>query len=151
MNAAFNMGSLILAATLFLGCATFTQGSTQQVIIDSEPIGAWVKVDDERVGLTPITIELDRAKSHTVVIEKEGYLARSEVIGSGISSQLAGNALLLSYGIIGICVDLYTGAAYELAPQEVHPALTACGPKEQTSISGGSTPVKAATEPEATK
>ena len=119
---------LLCAAVLTAGCATMVHGTTQKIKIDSSPEGANVKVDEVPVGTTPTSIELSRASSHTVAIEKEGYLPRRESITQGGSGWVFGN--IVAGGLVGICIDLASGGAYELSPEQVSSSLIACGPSD---------------------
>lgn len=59
---------------LFLsGCKTFDEGADQEVTVQSFPAGATVMMDGERVGTTPLTLELPRKITHRVVLTKDGY------------------------------------------------------------------------------
>ena len=66
-----------LSALVFLvagsGCATLVNGTTQKLIVNSNPPGATFEVDGQS-GVTPGTVEVSRReKTHTIHIHKPGY------------------------------------------------------------------------------
>jgi hypothetical protein len=58
---------------LFQSCATIMRGTSQNIPITSNPIGAKVIVDGEEMGSTPLNLRLKRKASHVIQIEKQGY------------------------------------------------------------------------------
>jgi len=101
-------------------CCSIVQGRTQQVGISSSPSDVEAGVDGLRV-ITPGTLSLDRNKSYTVKIEKEGYEPGGATISRHLSGWLCGN--ILFGGLIGLAVDFATGAAYKLKPENVNVTL----------------------------
>ena len=125
------------------GCATLLQGSTQMVQIRSDPPGATATVLPERETLvTPGEIDLARKQVHTVVFElacyepATGYLDR-------VDSKAAYLNLIFG-GLVGLFVDLDSGAAYSLTPDPLRVVLerdpdaagSAAGPSECASGAG---------------
>lgn len=62
--------------------------SSTSVVIDSEPEGAWVFIDSEYKGKTPLKLNLFN-RSYKLRLEKEGYSVSEQAIGSraGFSSR----------------------------------------------------------------
>jgi len=64
----------VLAATCFTACHA---AKTKQVIINSEPQGATVFINQEVVGQTPvkkeITFDKPESQRYIIIIKKEGY------------------------------------------------------------------------------
>jgi hypothetical protein len=140
-----------VAATLTLsGCATIFGGSTQAIIIASEPDAASVTITNsagEKVhsGNTPLTVTLKRgagyfrSESYKVSIEKAGFKPSEVTITGSMNGWYFGN--LLVGGLIGmLAVDPVTGAMWKLSPETVKANLTAMeGVK--TSMKDGSLPI----------
>ena len=122
----FGLGFIFLCT----GCATATRGTTQSLYVNSAPTGATVEIDGGYHGITPFSAVLKRGQNHSLRFTKNGYRdATFTVERKFVGSSLVGNILL--GGLIGIGVDLCTGAAYDLEPQTV---LVTMEPKGELSI-----------------
>jgi hypothetical protein len=103
------------------GCATVTRGSTEVLVIESNPIGAVARLSSGRVCVTPCSLELPRKTSVSITFEKEGYRPTTAYVSSGIDGAggagMAGNVLV--GGIVGIGIDSYSGANKSLSPNPV--------------------------------
>lgn len=112
------------------GCATITRGTTEQILINSEPPGALATTS---TGLTcpstPCTLEFPRKTDFVVSYSKDGYHPQQVPVGTkfsgGGAAGLAGNVLV--GGIIGIGVDASTGATLEHFPNPVFATLEPIG------------------------
>lgn len=124
---------LVGALALLTGCATVTRGTTQAWTVESDPIGASVRLSSGETCTTPCTLKKKRKHGFSVVIEKDGYeqVLTSVVssIGGGGAAGLAGNVLI--GGLIGIGVDAGTGAANDLKP---NPLVVRLNPKVAAPI-----------------
>lgn len=103
------------------GCATITRGTTQALVIESEPPGADVELSNGLRGKTPTSFKVKRNENLVVTIKKEGYETvtvnvTSQVAGAGAAG-MAGNVIL--GGLIGAAVDAGSGATKELKPNPV--------------------------------
>lgn len=108
-----------LAGALFgSGCATVTRGSSQAWTVQTEPVGAEVRLSSGETCKTPCTLKKRRKHAFTVDISLDGYQPVKTDVVSSISGKgglgLAGNALI--GGLIGLGVDAGTGAARDLTP-----------------------------------
>jgi hypothetical protein len=116
---------MILAVS---GCATAINGRTQEVPISSEPPGATVLVDGVNVGTTPTTVMLTRHDSHSVRIEKPGYviyeMTTVTITSKWIYADLA-PGLIVPPLILIRDTDQDMGGAYEVRPTEVYAHLIA--------------------------
>ena len=116
------LSMIVLACCLVTGgCASITRGTTDALVITSEPSGASVRLSNGNSGVTPATFVLPRKHNTVVTIKKEGY---EEVVVNVVSqvdaaggAGMAGNVLL--GGIIGAAVDASTGAMKSLKPNPV--------------------------------
>lgn len=120
---------IILVAALcaaLAGCATVTRGTTAQVQIISNPPEATARTSMGFQCLTPCTVQVNRKDEFTVIFTKPGYHSveipvRTQVAGAGAAG-VVGNVLL--GGVVGIGVDVATGAALEQFPNPVVATLT---------------------------
>lgn len=118
----------ILGAALLAGCATITRGTTEVLIIESDPVGADVRIAPAGVSCkTPCSIELKRKHNQLVTIRKEGYEPVDvnvipQTSGAG-GAGMAGNVLV--GGLIGAAVDAGSGAMKDLKPNPVKVTLVA--------------------------
>lgn len=111
-----------IAFAALQGCATITRGTSEVLVIETEPPGA--NVDIAPAGLrctTPCAIELKRKGNYVLDIRKDGYEpARvnvlSQIAGAGAAG-MAGNVVL--GGLIGAAIDAGSGATKELKPNPV--------------------------------
>jgi hypothetical protein len=114
---------LLAAAAFAQGCATIMHGSTQQVMINSTPMGANVIVDGGMRFKTPAAISLSRKDSHIVEISMDGYQTETVDIRRVTSGAAFGN--LLFGGLVGVAVDASSGGAYRLEPEDIRVDLRA--------------------------
>ena len=112
-------GAMLLG--LAQGCATITQGSTQQITVSSTPAGAEIVVNGFQRLKTPAVIELSRKESHQLQISLEGYHREDVEIVKVSNGMVAGN--ILAGGLVGLAVDYSSGAAYRLVPEVVQITL----------------------------
>jgi uncharacterized protein YceK len=114
--------ALTLVAASLSGCATIMHGGNQPVGFSSTPSGAQVYVDNQVVGVTPVTATLSRKDQHVVRVEMQGYAPYEMRLNRGMSGWVWGN--LLIGGIPGLAIDAISGAIYKLTPTEVNASLT---------------------------
>ncbi len=104
---------LLLFAT---GCGTFVQGTMQQIPISSNPSGARLLINDSTYT-TPAQVHLHRDVVYVATIEKEGFETQQVTITRGLSTFAYLN---IPFGlVIGLPIDLMTGAAYVLSPDAI--------------------------------
>lgn len=119
----------VLAVTLLVapGCATIIQGEHQSVPFDTDPSGAQVIVDGIEMGQTPTVLSLDRGEDHEVLLLLDGYRDVTLRLDKDFDfvPTVVGN--VFSWGLLGIAVDVLTGAAYDLEPEQVTRTLEAQG------------------------
>ena len=106
---------------LSVGCSTITRGTKDTLVVNSEPLGAYVTLSTGLNGKTPCSFKVSRKGGFVVKIEKEGYetveiQVEGQISGAGAAG-MAGNVLL--GGIIGAGVDAATGATKNLKPNPI--------------------------------
>ena len=109
---------LVAVLTLQTGCASIVGGKHQSVHVETNPPGASIKTfREDASGISPTDFVLKRKREHQLIIEKAGYKTKKVFVENEIRGWFWMN--MLSWGIIGILVDLATGAAYKLEPEDV--------------------------------
>ena len=78
--------------------------STKDVTIEGDPIEADVIIDGVPHGTTPVTVELDNKKSHTIVISKQGY----DSVSCVLTAEVKGSIVVLDVlgGLMYIQIDV---------------------------------------------
>lgn len=116
-----------IAIALMLGaCGTVTRGTTADVTFKSEPPGAKVQLSTGMVcAATPCTFQISRKQEFIASFTMDGYEPQSidvktDVSGGGAAG-FAGNVLV--GGVIGMGVDVATGAALDHQPNPVFATL----------------------------
>lgn len=111
------IGRLVVAVGLLsmtAACATVVGGTTQDVLVESEPSGADCKVDrlGANIGVvrpTPGRVNVSRSKDNVIVsCSLDGYEQSNEVLASSFTGATVGNLLL--GGLVGVVVDAASGA-----------------------------------------
>jgi hypothetical protein len=112
---------VVLVLLTITNCATITRGTTDVLVIESEPAGARVTTSTGLAGKTPCSFTCSRKGGFVVKIELDGYetvevQVNSKVAGAGAAG-MAGNVLL--GGFIGAAVDAGSGAMRDLVPNPI--------------------------------
>lgn len=103
---------ILSLASLFLsGCAVFTKGTTQAVVIRSVPEGAVVKINGTAIGNAPVKVTLSRQDVYRVEVEKPGFAPQAALITPTSESY---DRRFLRWGI-----DYDLGATKDLVPEEL--------------------------------
>ena len=111
------IGRLMAVVALGLAasaCATVVGGTTQDVLVESQPSGAECKIDrlGANIGVvkpTPGRVNIARSKDNVIVsCTQEGYEQSNEVLVSSFTGATVGNLLL--GGLVGVVVDAASGA-----------------------------------------
>lgn len=122
--------ALVLALATTGACATIVQGTSQNIMVITEPPGASCVLTREgvaiaRVAETPAQVTIDRSHSSiTMECARAGYQPATVRMSSTVAAATFGN--ILAGGLIGLVVDASTGAstAYE---NEIRVTLTPAG------------------------
>lgn len=97
----------IVAAVAATGCATLFAGGPDEVPITTNPPGAYVYLDGQVVGRTPLVVTLDRNRTlGDLRIYYPGFLPATFHLYKSFNWWTIGNFFI---GLIPIVVDLATG------------------------------------------
>jgi hypothetical protein len=119
---------LVLAAEIvFPGCATVTNGVSQDVKVKSRPASADVFLDGKRIGTAPLTARMSRMGFHRLRLEAPGF----EPIEIPLAKRLWGWEGLNWFFPPGFVIDLATGAIFELELPKNPPAGISRGRSEE--------------------
>lgn len=121
------MRTIALAAVIAAvlpGCASIVTGHNQPITVETpECEGAKCKLMNDKGSwfvTTPGSVIVSRAFGDlTISCSKEGYGSLSHVVSSSTKAMAAGN--ILFGGLIGVGVDVATGAAYDYPSPIYHP------------------------------
>ena len=119
MRACSRFISLALISSLS-ACATIVSGSSQRVAVDTSPEGADCRVSQGGMPIgeiqqTPGAIMVQRGNGVVQMsCTKPGYRTAQQADGSGVNGWVFGN--LVIGGLVGVVIDLATGAAYHYGP-----------------------------------
>lgn len=103
------------------GCATLISGTSQGVAIESEPTKASVRVEttgglEVISGETPLSVSLKRKDEYVAIVKMPGYKEKRIEITHKFNPV---SVLSVLAGVLGVFVDLASGAAWNLDPQRI--------------------------------
>ncbi len=103
--------SIVLCFVL-VGCATLFKQKTRTVAFDSDPQGADIYINGNRMGKTPMPMNLSNLKAVTVTFKKEGYDDKTYII----NTKVGGGWVVLDClgGFIPVIIDAVTENWYNL-------------------------------------
>ena len=93
-------------------CATIVDGTSQLVTFNSEPNRAKIFINGMSVGVTPLTIQVKRAKNTMIAVKKDGYEPQQMPLQTKTNTWFWGNILFL----YGSTTDYVSDAMIEYAP-----------------------------------
>lgn len=117
------VSAVLCAAGSLAACATVTRGSKDAWVVNTEPSGAKVETSNgHQCPSTPCAIKISRKAEFTATITKPGYkpatVSVTHKTATAGAAGVAGNVLL--GGVIGLGVDVATGASQDLTPNPVN-------------------------------
>ena len=65
----------LLSVLSLPGCATITRGTTEVLVINTDPLGADVEISVWASCRSPCSVELKRKHDYHVIVQKDGYAA----------------------------------------------------------------------------
>ncbi|MEN9841789.1 MAG: hypothetical protein RL376_1589, partial [Verrucomicrobiota bacterium] len=103
--------SLVLAAAsfAFTGCAVFTKGRSQTVVVRSSPSNAVAKINGVEVGKTPFKVKLSRSEVYRLDFTKSGFAPQSAIL---LPSSEEYDKRFLKWGLdydLGVATDIIPG------------------------------------------
>lgn len=126
-----NMGKVLIACvlcgSLTAGCASIVSlisegsSSSQEISISSSPEGVRILDGEQDLGVTPLTVKVERAKNKVLMARKEGYEEREIPLGASINPWFWGN--FAAGGLLGSTTDLATDASIRYEPSEYYVTL----------------------------
>jgi hypothetical protein len=111
---------VLSAAATLNGCATLVKGSSQSIVVNTDPPGAICSLTRKGkeiavVNPTPGTITVDKSKDAVAVsCNRGGYLESAGTINSQFQAMTFGN--ILFGGLVGVAIDAGSGAMNEYEP-----------------------------------
>ena len=106
---------LVVSAT---GCATLFKSKTAVLQLNSDPEGADVYLNGNRIGRTPLPFKVSHTKPVTISFRKQGYEDKTYIINTKIG---AGWIILDCFGgFLAVIIDACTGNWYSLEETEVN-------------------------------
>lgn len=116
---------LLVSLIIMSGCATITRGTSDTLVIETEPSNASASLSNGLQCKTPCALRMSRKDNVIIKIEKDGFIPIDVVVAPQISGAgsagMAGN--LLFGGLIGAAVDAGSGAMLNLVPNPVKVTL----------------------------
>lgn len=114
---------IVLFAVLLTGCATLSGAGKKDVTISSDPAGAEVYLNGERIGLTPVEHTVNPRDVPTLTIRKEGYKSASYSFKTVHNKKVRGNVALGPLYFIGEGIDGMTSSYMTVEEDDVHITL----------------------------
>lgn len=115
--------TLALVGSMFLSsCCSIVNGRHDEIEIRSSVPGSSVFVDGVEKAKTPCTVDVKRTDTHSIEIKKDGYHPYQAETSTSGSWWLLGN--VVAGGLIGVFVDICTGAWADVTPDEIDATLT---------------------------
>ena len=111
MKGSFAIAVTICAAFASSSCATLFQGTSEEIMIASDPAGAQVNVNDGRSGVTPYSMRVNRDEDLQIHVSKAGYMPYDEADASHVQWGYLVSDLFFT-GLIGLAVDGIDGAMF---------------------------------------
>lgn len=100
-------GFLVAMLLFIVGCGTLFNSSTKAVDMSSTPNEADVFIDDNRMGTTPVTLELDNQENHLITFRKDGH----QDVTCDIKTTVGAGYVVLDIlgGLVPVIIDAATG------------------------------------------
>lgn len=101
----------ICAALACSSCATLFQGTSEEIMVASDPAGAQVSTSDGRGGTTPFSMRVNREEDVQIHVTKAGYASTDINDSSHVEWGYLVSDLFFT-GLIGLAVDGIDGAMF---------------------------------------
>jgi hypothetical protein len=120
MNKCKLIACMVLICFVTTSCATVLTGTKNTIKVNTDPEGASVYFNDQKMGTTPLKVKFPRKNNITVKLTKEGYKDKIFLIKQNFNVLSVFSYLLLYFPIL---VDYATGAIWWLNPRDVTKSL----------------------------
>lgn len=110
---------ILIPVFVLSSCATIFKGGHAEVRFNSSPAGADILIDEINKGETPTSAMLARGESHIVTFQMEGYEDVKVKINKKFDAATTIIGNIFSWALLGIVVDIASGAAYSLTPADL--------------------------------
>lgn len=100
----------VLLAVVQGGCATLLKGTTEDVMITSDPSAANVSINDQSEGTTPYVAHVASSKNLEIAISKPGY--QTTTINDNTSMRSGYEIWSFLVFVIPMGIDMADGAAW---------------------------------------
>ena len=77
--------------------------------MSSQPTGAEVWINGTRLGVTPVSLDLDNQKNHTVIFRREGFQEVTCQLTTSVGSTWVILDVVLAITLVPLIVDAATG------------------------------------------
>ena len=113
----------VILSLIASSCATLFNAKTKDVSFNTNPVAADVYVNGNRMGTTPVSIELKNGKDYIIEFRKDGYKSVSRQINSKVG---AGWIVLdVLGGLVPVIIDAATGSWKSLDQTNINATLDA--------------------------
>jgi len=119
----FKYISIALIAFYLSGCATLSGAGKKDVTISSDPSGAEVYLNGEKIGVTPIEHTINPRKIPNLTIKLEGYKTASYSFKTVHNTKVRRNVALGPLYFIGEGIDGMTSSYMTVEEDDVHISL----------------------------
>jgi hypothetical protein len=102
---------VVCAALACSSCATLFQGTSEEIMVASDPAGAQVTTTDGRGGTTPFSMRVNRNEDVQIHLTKAGYAPTDINDGTHVEWGYLVSDLFFT-GLIGLAVDGIDGAMF---------------------------------------
>ena len=127
MKKAIAIATICFLCVLMFNCAAILSGGRGKVKATSNPDGAEVFVNGEKMGQTPVTLRLKTKGEYTIEIKKDGYKPQTFKITNKVG---AGWIVLdVIFGLVPVIVDAATGSWYVFNEKNFNAELEKNQPK----------------------
>lgn len=130
---AMKLSAVLIAAVSLAGCGALFNSGPETVRFTSSPDEAEVYVNGTPRGRTPLTLDLPKNQSYTVLFKRSGF----EDWGTTVDKQIRAKWVILDVlgGVLPVIVDAATGSWYKLSATSVHGILATADAAPESSRS----------------
>ena len=113
----------LIIISLFCSCSSIINGLYDEILVESKPEGAEVKLNNEYKGKTPLLLEIRKKENFKIEIEIEGYKSFYYSPKLEIDNFFYFNLIPLPLAPIFMTYDLISGGAYKFNTSKIKAIL----------------------------